>query len=314
MSAAANRTRPLDLDWKAQRERAIAIGNGDDKHFIELVELLKSPSYEVRRLTASAMKKLLGVDPMLAGLFTHPIVETLKTEAHHQTQQYLLSALKAASRGVDLETRAYLEDIARDTTLKPYLREAANGALATAQGYGRLKESLLRHWCFRCKRPITKEESAVSIEKYGKPYCRHCLDERILGDQVFDRDVEAAKTRRTKDGTAVQSRGEMRIANVLADLGIEYEYDERYRIAEGTSIRPDFYLREFDVYIEYWGMSTPEYLANRAKKLELYQRAGKRLISLSYEDDADLEHRLREKLRTVLGLRNIQNNQQRNEP
>ena len=290
------RPKPLDLAWPAQRVRAMEIGNGADPHWMELVDLLRSPSYEVRRLAASAMKKRMERESSLASFYVRPLVTAVKVESHRQAQQYMLSALKAGSCGLDLEARAFLEDVARDPTLAPYLREAANGALASAQNYGRLKESLHRHWCHRCKRPITKEESAAAIDRYGKPYCRHCLEERILSDASFDRDVEAAKRRRTADGVAVQSRGEKRIADELVRLGVAYEYDARYRIVESTTIRPDFYLPEFDIYIEYWGMNTPEYLANRAKKHELYQRAGKRLVSLSYADDARLEELLREKL------------------
>lgn len=53
---------------------------------------------------------------------------------------------------------------------------------------------------------------------------------------------------------------------------------------EGCAIRPDFYLPEFDVYIEYWGMDTADYKIGMLKKQKLYQQEGKRIISL-YPDD-----------------------------
>lgn len=46
------------------------------------------------------------------------------------------------------------------------------------------------------------------------------------------------------------------ISEFLSRHGIIYRYDERMRIIEGHAIRPDFYLPEFDLYIEYWGMDT----------------------------------------------------------
>ena len=59
---------------------------------------------------------------------------------------------------------------------------------------------------------------------------------------------------------------------------------------------PDFYLPEFDVYVEYWGMDTPDYVANMKKKKFLYQRERKKLISL-YPSDLDaLDEVLRLKL------------------
>ena len=104
------------------------------------------------------------------------------------------------------------------------------------------------------------------------------------------------------DGTAVQSNGEKRIADWLETRKIAYVYDERYRIARDTLIRPDFYLPEFDLYIEYWGMDTPEYNANHQKKLWLYQRAGKKLISISFRDLPDLEGVLSLKLSRYIRL------------
>ena len=96
--------------------------------------------------------------------------------------------------------------------------------------------------------------------------------------------------------------GEKRIADWLAAKKIAYVYDERFRIAEGDLIRPDFYLPEFDVYIEYWGMDTPEYNTNHANKLHLYQRAAKKLISLSPRDLDSLESTLELKLSRYIRL------------
>ena len=114
--------------------------------------------------------------------------------------------------------------------------------------------------------------------------------------------VDDAKTKRTEDGTAVQSQGERRIGDFLSQRRIAYVYDERYRMAGDVRIRPDFYLPEFDLYIEYWGMDTPEYVENMKKKLFLYQRAGKKLISLSFRDFDQLEAILEEKLSRYIRL------------
>ena len=94
----------------------------------------------------------------------------------------------------------------------------------------------------------------------------------------------------------MQSRGERRIGDWLARKGIAYSYDERYMIARDTRIRPDFYLPEFDLYIEYWGMDTPEYVRNMQMKRILYQRAAKKLISISWRDLPQVEQVLAEKL------------------
>ena len=104
------------------------------------------------------------------------------------------------------------------------------------------------------------------------------------------------KTIRTKDGTFVQSDGERRIAEWLAEHRIAYRYDERFRILDGYAIRPDFYLPEYDLYIEYWGMDTADYKIGMLKKQQLYQQQGKKVISLYREDKPRLETLLAEKL------------------
>ena len=48
-------------------------------------------------------------------------------------------------------------------------------------------------------------------------------------------------------------------------------------------------------------MNTPEYNANRRRKHVLYQRAAKKLVSISYEDDARLVEVLRQKLSRYVG-------------
>lgn len=84
----------------------------------------------------------------------------------------------------------------------------------------------------------------------------------------------------------MQSAGEKQVAEWLERKGIPYRYDGRLRIIEGFQIRPDFYLPELDVYIEYWGMDTPRYKAGMYLKQDLYMHAGKKLIFL-YPPDLD---------------------------
>lgn len=288
---------PAAIEFERQRADAVAIGETlRTADYVTLIKYLSSSSPMVRRAAASAAGKLMGFDSSLARSFAFPLLEAIRKETADQVCQYELKALLHCAAEIPEGSCGILEDIARNATVKPYVRDAANEALAAVQKATAERESLLQHWCTRCKRVITKEESAAGIAAYGKPYCRHCLDERQLEDKRFERDVEAAKRLRTTDGTAVQSQGERRIADYLSARKIEYVYDERYRIADDVAIRPDFYLPEFDLYIEYWGMDTHDYQAHRQEKLFLYQRAGKKLISLDYRDLPHLENILGEKL------------------
>ena len=73
---------------------------------------------------------------------------------------------------------------------------------------------------------------------------------------------------------------------------------------EGYAIRPDFYLPEFDVYIEYWGMDTLDYRIGMLKKQKLYQQESKRLVSLYPADKPRLAQVLRDKLSRYIRLSN----------
>ena len=124
-----------------------------------------------------------------------------------------------------------------------------------------------------------------------------CFDEIFLERRNFETQVELNKTVEVNDGTVVQSEGERRIAQWLSDHGLTYRYDAKFRIIGEFQIRPDFYLPEVDVYIEYWGMDTPQYKMSMYKKQTLYQQEGKRLISVYPKDLPALNGLLTSKLR-----------------
>jgi len=293
---------PASIALETLRTKVVAIGNNPyvQEDFLDALRLLRHEAPQIRRAAASAVGKLLDGSSALAEMAYIQLHQAVVDETHPQVRQYQLAALRRCARRLTKPMIDDIEDIARNPNEKDYVRTAANDVVALAQAAQAEAESLRRHWCSRCKRPISAEESATAIRRYGKPYCRHCLDERTLDDRNFERDVEEAKRLRTKDGTAVQSQGERRIADWLAAHGIDYAYDERYRIAGDVAIRPDFYLPAFDLYIEYWGMGHRDYLARKAEKRILYQRAGKRLLSLDFNDLPVLEARLEEKLRLYL--------------
>lgn len=292
---------PAVAEQQKLRARALELGNAPDgRGEVELRTLLRSRFPEVRRLAASALGKL-SEHQVNALLIAEVLTGVAETDEHPQVRQYALKALaKYPVAAFDHLSR--LQDIARDPTLREYVRVAAANTIAEAQKAHRKAYAKRHHWCTRCQRIINEEEFFKGMELFGKPYCRHCLDERMLEEKNFEMVVDEAKVRRTEDGTAVQSNGEKRIADFLSARRIAYVYDERYRIAGDVRIRPDFYLPEFDLYIEYWGMNTPEYVANMQKKLFLYQRAGKKLISISYRDFDRLEAVLEEKLSRYIRL------------
>ena len=117
---------------------------------------------------------------------------------------------------------------------------------------------------------------------------------------------------RTLNGERVRGYQELLIANFLYLNGIEYIYEDPYvtrrRIEENIDYRPDFHIKNSNIYIEHFGIDrigntrpgidSVKYNNNIIQKRELHQKCGTRLIeTFHYEwvEDTLLQN-LEEKL------------------
>lgn len=278
---------------KQFRERAVALGNsGDPSALPELAGLTKSPSANVRRLAASAIGKLAGLAEAKAAVAA---LQPLLQDSHPQVRQYVVKALGLYGTSAKCAL-ADLRDIAISPVEKEYNQRDARLAIEVIEEASRIEEQQVEHCCQRCGVKLEPDEYVRSHKAFQRPFCNYCFDEVFLERRNFETKVELQKNIRAKDGTWVQSDGERLICEALNTEEIRYRYDERFRILDGYAIRPDFYLPEFDVYIEYWGMETADYKIGMLKKQQLYQQQGKRLISLYPEDKPGMRERLLSKL------------------
>jgi hypothetical protein len=277
-------------------QRALHLGRtGDPMALPELVELSRLPSNEVQRLAASAMGKLseFGADADVAVAALAPLALRGR---HPQTQQYSIRALKKYGTAGQEHVQD-LRDMARNPANRNYVRAAAKTAADAIEQAVQDTEAAVKHRCKRCNTPVSTEEYTCSNEAFQRVFCDRCFDEVFLARRNFETQVEISKTIEARDGTLVQSKGERRIAEWLTAHGIAYRYDTKYRIIGEFQIRPDFYLPELDVYIEYWGLDTPKYKMSMYKKQTLYQQEGKRLISIYPKDLPGLDNVLTSRLR-----------------
>jgi hypothetical protein len=271
----------------------VELGNsGDPSALPELIDLTRSPIANVRRLAASAIGKLAGLanagDAVVA-------LQPMLQDRHPQVRQYAIKALK--SYGVAARCAlADLRDIAISPVEKDYNQRDAKLAVETIEESVRIAEEQTVHYCQRCGVKLEPDEYVRSQKAFQRSFCNYCFDEVFLERRNFETKVQLQKNIRAKDGTWVQSDGERMICEILESEQIRYRYDERFRILDGYAIRPDFYLPEFDVYIEYWGMDTADYKIGMLKKQQLYQQQGKRLISLYPDDKPRMRKILVEKL------------------
>lgn len=273
--------------------RAVELGRlADPSALTELISLLGTPSVEVRRLAASAIGKLAGLAE--ASVAMEALLRTIR-DGHPQVRQYAIKAMKAYGTEA-VSALDDLRDIAANTSEKDYNRRDANAAVAIIEEALKMKALQKTHACQRCGCAVASDEYARSMKMFQRIFCDHCFDETYIKRRNFDTRVEVQKTIRVSSGTLVQSDGERRIAEWLTAHNITYRYDDRLRIIEGRQVRPDFYLPEYDVYIEYWGMDTVDYRIGMLMKKQQYQHAGKRLISVYPEDKPRLDTLLSEKL------------------
>ena len=287
---------PMDRQMeKRLSQRAVAIGReGEVAAFGELLELLGSSSANARRLAASALGKLawMGVDKRSAVAALAPLV---LGDPHPQTRQYAIKALRAyglAAQGVVHD----LKDIAGNPAEKDYIRRDAAGAVQFIEEAVQIAARTAERHCQRCNVSVTADEFARSSQVFLRVFCDRCFDEVFLERRNFEMQVEINKVIEARDGTVVQSEGERRLADWLTAHGLVFRYDAKFRIIAEFQIRPDFYLPELDVYIEYWGLDTPQYKMSMYKKQILYQQEGKRLISVYPKDLPSLDRLLLKKL------------------
>ena len=81
------------------------------------------------------------------------------------------------------------------------------------------------------------------------------------------------------DGHVVRSKGELVIDNHLHRLGIEHEYEKTIRI-RGMPLKYDWYLPQYEIYIEYWGYFGKDYMKRKEEKLKLYRKGKLKLVSI----------------------------------
>ncbi|WP_288981393.1 UvrD-helicase domain-containing protein [uncultured Flavobacterium sp.] len=125
----------------------------------------------------------------------------------------------------------------------------------------------------------------------------------------------------TLQGEKVKSVEELTIANFLYLNGIEYDYEKPYPYGD-TTYRPDFYLRDYNIYLEHFGVdennaakwlsefNEEKYVEGMEWKRETHKNHGTKLIeTYSYYNKQNvLLEKLKEKLeneKVVLKIRDV---------
>jgi len=112
----------------------------------------------------------------------------------------------------------------------------------------------------------------------------------------------------TLRGEKVKSRGEKQIADYFTTNGIRYLYEWKAQtnaiLFKRTFAHPDFYLPDYSVYVEYWGLvgASKDYRRIMRWKMAQYHENKIRYISLYPDNLRNLDWIFRAKFRKVVGI------------
>ncbi len=96
---------------------------------------------------------------------------------------------------------------------------------------------------------------------------------------------------KTMKGEIVKSKAELRIANFLYEQKIKYRYEPIVERSNGGINRPDFYLNDYDVFIEYFGMlGEKKYNYEIKLKLDTFKEEGLKVICLYPNNFKNVEY------------------------
>lgn len=140
------------------------------------------------------------------------------------------------------------------------------------------------------------------------------IDFQTLKSKCEPLNIVAKTNLDTIQGEKVKSVEELVIANFLYLNGIEYEYEKPYPYGQ-TMYRPDFFLKDYDIYLEHFGVDeqnrakwlTPfneqKYVEEMQLKRETHKTHNTKLIeTYSYYNRDNI---LFQKLREILAVENV---------
>ena len=141
-----------------------------------------------------------------------------------------------------------------------------------------------KHFCLSCYHEYKNKSIDIRIT--------NCREIQIL-DQYGNLTIEC------DDGRKVRSRAEALISNFFYNNKIRSVYEKTIYYKENgedKQLHPDFYLPDYDVYIEYNEIKKKSYLKNKAYTKKIYDKLGFKVIIMDEQDLCSIAGCLKPKL------------------
>ena len=113
------------------------------------------------------------------------------------------------------------------------------------------------------------------------------LEKNLFNENVKEKEQEKSRINTAQDGHNVASDMEVKIDDMLYNAYIIHSYGKSVNEIDEKRKKCDWFIpivNSKGIYVEYWGMNTPKYLAERKEKEELYQKYNIPYISIEKDD------------------------------
>ena len=193
-------------------------------------------------------------------------------------------------------TNVYMGNPRKDRLCRKHAKELKDGIIKQCADCGKWHKS--DEEC-ECKKHNSEELTCLICGKpsNGKHFCIDCwkkykdksIDLRIKNcSETEVLDQYGNLTIECDDGRKVRSRAEALISNFFYNNKIRSVYEKTiYYEEDGVdkTLHPDFYLPDYDIYIEYCELTNKPYLKKKDYTQKLYEKLGFKVIIM---DDKDL--------------------------
>lgn len=210
-------------------------------------------------------------------------------------------------------TNVYMGNARRDRLCKKHGMLANKGELVQCDKCGGWNGAEVSCKCKTTAKTVVKEPSKDTVASdltcitcgepsNGKHFCLKCYNkykDRSIDIRISNcRDTQIIdeygnKTKKTKDGRNVRSLSEKIIIDYFFDNYIRVVYEKTIPYVnekgEDSTLHPDFYLPDYDLYIEFNGLTNKSYLKKKNYALKIYEEKGYDVVILESQDIDDIE-------------------------
>lgn len=206
------------------------------------------------------------------------------------------------------ETSSYMGNYRKDRLCREHAKEFKSGLIEKCENCGSWHKS--NQVCDKCS--SNKSATAVNREltciicgepSNGKHFCKSCyfkykdrsVDIRISHcSDVEILDEYGNRENKCDNGIWVRSRAEKIIADKLFQLNIRTVYEKTVYYTDENSgekktLHPDFYLPDYDLFLEYNELTNKPYLKSKEYTKNIYKNLGLNVAIATAEDIKDPE-------------------------